>query len=82
MTFINVSAGAAARAISPASADTVTVTMTMLRVWPIDLMVASTDDATPYSALSTHDMTALVFGDENSENPTPVITRAVMTSAK
>lgn len=57
---------------------TMIVTITMLKVCPMDLMVASMDDATPYSALSTHDMTALVLGDEKSEKPSPVTINAII----
>ena len=78
MTFIRTSAGASARGMSSISIVTVIVTITILSVCPIDLMVANIEDATPYSALSTHDITALVLGDEKSENPRPVITRAMI----
>ena len=47
ITFISTSAGTSASAMSEASTVTVIVTITMLNVCPIDLIVASIDEATP-----------------------------------
>ena len=78
ITFTSTCGSADARGVLPMNLLTIIVTITMLSVCPMDRIVASMDDATPYSDLSTHDITALVLGDENSEKPRPVTSKAII----
>ena len=53
----------------------------MLNICPTTRMVAIVPAAEPRCFLSTEPMTALEFGEENSENPRPITIRAVTTNS-